>query len=79
MRSQINNNHLIISFFYHLNSRHAVEVGGWSDTWPYGDRVYVMDPNEDDCFWEDWDDFEDGSFLGSSWTWDASIFDCEED
>lgn len=79
LKSQIADDHLIHACFRKgsTSQGHDELVFGWSDTW--GDtKIGYMEPSDGDIYWEVWDDFSSGDFLGSSWSWYASIFDCTD-
>lgn len=78
VQSQINNNHLCIACFVPTSGTgHAELICGWSNTWPGGDRVQYMEPQDGDYHWRSYDSFADGEWLGTSWSWAASIFSCQ--
>lgn len=78
MQSQINNEHLCIAFFKpESGTGHAVLLSGWSNTWPYDDRVQYMYPSDGDFHWRNYDTFDDGSWLGSNYSWFGSILSCQ--
>lgn len=79
VRSQINNNHLCMGFFKPSSGMGHVElICGWSNTWPWGNRVKYMEPCDGSTRWTSYDNFANGSIIGAGWTWFGSIFDCEE-
>jgi len=78
VQSQINNSHLCIACFKpQSGTGHAVLICGWSNTWPYGNRVEYMDPADADYHWLDYDSFDGGEWLGTDWSWFGSIYSCE--
>ncbi len=79
-QSQINNECLCIAFFFPgSGTGHAELLCGWSNNWPWDDRVKYMEPIDGDTNWTSYSNLANGSIVGSGYSWTASMFDCEED